>query len=407
MSIAAKMEAEGVRTMRRWAGQGLAAVGIWALCLTTGCNGFFVSPGSTGGGGGGGGGGSSTANYVYVANAARQSLAAFAVGTGTLTAVSGSPFALGFVPTAVVVNPANTIVYVAGGSGQANFINAYAIGTAGVLSLVATNAVTSAEFSIDISQDGQWLMGLNPIGASTSQAIVDEYQIVNTSGQLQLVSNAGGVFNYLQSTNTPPIVRPWNIKFSPNGQYVFAAMGTGGDVVFPFNTLNGAFSVPLWLQPAVSTSDQALAVSSDSLRLYIARSGISGGLAVYTIGAGGALNAVPGSPFTAGNRLTSVVINKAGTNVYVANQGDSTISGYSVAGGTVTILNPATTTTASAPTALAIDNSGSYLLSASYNGSPDLSMYSYDATTAGELDPVTTMATGVNPTGPVAIATTH
>jgi 6-phosphogluconolactonase len=394
--------------MKRLAEQGIAALGVFALFLATGCNGFFVYPGSVAGGGTG----SSTSDYVFVANATTETLAVFTVGTGTLTAVSGSPFALGFVPEAVVVNPANTIVYVSGGNGVSNVINAYSIGSGGVLSLLTSNTIgLSSEVSIAISPDGQWLMGLNSLGATESESIVDEYQIVNSSGTLQLESNAGGVYSYSNNFNPVPVLRAWSIKFAPNGAEVFAAMGTGGDVVFPFTTANGTFSTPLLLPPiSTTTSDQALAVSSGSTYLYIARNGSQGGLAVYAIGSGGGLSPISGSPFAAGSQPISVALNQGSTDAYIANQGDSTISGYGVASnGAVSILSPATISTYAAPSALAVDNSGNYLLaiSTTADGSYDLSMYSYDSTTAGKLDFVTSSTTGVDPTGPVAIATTH
>src|SRR5579863_8497362 len=102
--------------MNRWAKRVAATLGIWALFSTTGCGTFFVYPGNLPGGS------SSTGDYVYVANATTSTLAGFSVGTGKLTAVSGSPYTLGFVPTAVAVNPANSIVFVAGTNGLYGFI---------------------------------------------------------------------------------------------------------------------------------------------------------------------------------------------------------------------------------------------------------------------------------------------
>jgi hypothetical protein len=59
-------------------------------------------------------------------------------------------------------------------------------------------------------------------------------------------------------------------------------------------------------------------------------------------------------------------------------------------------------------TALAVDNSGDYLLAAANGGSDDLTLYSYDSTTTGNLVYATSTSTGnIDPTGPVAIATTH
>src|SRR5450432_398365 len=113
--------------MTRWVGRAAAAIGTLGLALATGCGTFFIYPGNLPGGSG-----SSTGDYVYVANATGQSLAAFSVGTGTLTAISGSPYSLIFSPTAVVVNPPNTRVFVAGTDGTFGYINVYSIGTGGV-----------------------------------------------------------------------------------------------------------------------------------------------------------------------------------------------------------------------------------------------------------------------------------
>jgi len=375
-------------------------VGIWAVCFTTGCGNFFVYPGSLTGT-------SSTGDYVYVANGTTESLAGFAVGTGTLTAISGLPLSLGFAPTAVAVNPANTIVFVAGNNGVNGFINTYSIGTGGVLSLMTSNNLGSgSEVSIDVSPDGDWLVGLDANGPLVNEAIVDEYAINLTSGALTLQTNTGGVYTYTGSSI--PTLVPRSIKFAPSEGFVFVAEGTAGDLVFPFSA--GTFSTPqtLIFGAASSTSDNALAVNSGSSYLYIARSGTGGGLAVYTVGSGGSLTEVTGSPLTAGNQPFSVVVNKAGTDAYVANQVDSTISGYSIAtSGTVAVLSPATYTSVAAPRALAIDNSGDYLLAIASGGNPDLSMYSYSSTTAGELVFATSTATGTDPAGAVAIAGTH
>jgi 6-phosphogluconolactonase len=388
-------------TMKRL-GRVAAAMGIWALSLTTGCGDFWVSPGSSGNGSG------NTGDYVYVANSTTGNLAGYVVGSGTLTAVSGSPYTLGFVPTSVVVNPANTIVFVSGTNGTLGFINAYTIGTGGALTLLKSNSFLVGEVSIDVSPDGQWLVGLDANGAAINEVILDEYQITASTGLLTLQTNTGGGYTYTTAGGTSiPAIVPEAIKFAPSGAYVFAAVGTAGDLVFPFS--NGVFSSPQVLNfgAGATRSDNALTVNSASSYLYMARSGTNGGLAVYTIGSGGLLTPVTGSPFTAATQPTSVVVNKAGTDIYLANQVTGTISEYSVAtNGTVAALNPASVTTTSAPWALAVDNSGNYLLSVSKSGNPDLAMYSYSS---GQLTFATSTATGTGSAGEgaVALATTH
>jgi 6-phosphogluconolactonase (cycloisomerase 2 family) len=327
-----------------------------------------------------------------------MTLAGFAVGTGTLTAVPGSPYTLPFYPTAVAVNPANTIVFVAGNSE----ILAYAIQSDGSLSALNSGGAVgyAAVASMDISPDGQWLFALDQNNIS-----LEEFQINSSTGVL---------------TQDTPITYPvpsgatvvaQGVKFAPNGGYLFLALGTAGDVVYPFNTSTGALSVPLSLSLGLAStnSDNALAVSPDSTLLFIARSGPAGGLAVYTIGSGGSLAQVSGSPFTAGAQPYAAAVNAAGTDVYVANRTDGTISGFSIASGSgvLTTLSGSPYQSGSGVTALAVDSSGAYLLAAANGGSPDLTMYSYDPTIMGKLDFSTSIATGTDPTGPVALAMTH
>jgi len=372
----------------------VAAFATFAVLTASGCSGFFVPENSSSSSGG-----NSTGNgdYVYVANQTTGTLAGFSVGSSAVTPVSGSPYSLGFTPNAVAINPANTIVFVSGTSGGLGFIDAFSIGSNGNLSLLNQNNVGLADpISLDISPDGQWLIGLDANALS-----VDEYQINASTGQLTLANGQ----TYVISNAA---VVPRGLKISPNGNFVFAAIGTAGDLVFPFNTTTGVISNgTVWAAPA-NSSENALAISPNGNYLYVARSGTNGGLAIYTISSAGVLTAVTGSPFTAGSQPFSVVVSTSGSNAYVANQLDSTISGYSLSSsGTATALTGSPYTNASQPSALAVDNSGKYLLAISNAGSPDLTLYSFDSTTPGKLNQITTTSTGTDPTGPVAIAATH
>jgi 6-phosphogluconolactonase len=366
-------------------------MGTAVLAFTTGCGNFWVYPGSSSSGGGT----SATGDYVYVANATADTVSGYAVGTGTLTGVTNSPYAMSFSPTAVAVNPANTILFV----GSNSLIYAFAIESGGALSVLNSGSAVGLAnvVAMTVSPDGQWLFALDGNGVT-----IDEFQINSSTGAL--TQAAGATYSISGAT-----VLPRAIAIAPNGAYVFIALGTGGDLVFTFDTSTGAIASSQQLSlSSTTTSDNALAVNPASTYVYIARSGTGGGLAVYSIGANGALTSVSGSPFTAGTQPYSVVLNKAGTDVYVANRGDNTISGYSVAStGTLTALGGSPYTSGEAVTALAADNSGDYMLAAANGGSPDLTMYSFDSTTVGKLDLSTTTPTGTDPTGPVALATTH
>ena len=381
------------KSRRRWAAVAVATV----VPGFVGCSGFFP-PINNGGGGSGGG---STVNQVYVANQTTSSLAGFAIGTGTLTSVSGSPLAAGYVPLSMVVTPSNGLLYV----GAANGIFVYFIGANGALTAPSTGAQQVAVFaaSIDVSPNGQWLIALD----GTTQQL-DIFQINATTGALTSVTSPATY------SATSGVWQPSQVKVSPDGTLIFAALGTAGDVVFTFNSTTGVgVSSQTLATGNTTTGDYGLAVNAATTYLYIARSGTNGGVAVFSIGPNGALLPVTGTPFAAGNGTFSVVLDSTGTYVYAANRTDGTISGYTIAAGATTAglsltpLNGSPYASGTGVQSIGIDRTGKYLLAASVGGAPDLTMYSFDIAVPGKLNPATSVATGVDPAGAVALALTH
>ncbi len=387
------MRLKGRGSVQRWVAIAVAAV----LPTFTGCSGFFP-PINNGGGGNNGG---TTGNQVYVANQAASSIGGFIIGTATLTAVSGSPLAAGYKPISMVVNPADTLLYV----GSATGVFVYFINNNGALTTPTTGsqpAGVNAQ-AMTISPDGQWLIVLD----GTTQQL-DIFQINSTTGGLTSV-NAPATYAIQSGT-----WQPSDVRISADGTLIFAALGTGGDVAFTFNTATGIAASSQYLATGnASTGDYGLAINPTTTYLYVARSGTNGGVAVFGIGSGGALTPVPGTPFAAGTGTFSVVLDPTGTYVYAANRSDGTISGYTIVPATATTglsltpLKDSPYASGLVVQSLAIDKTGKYLLASAVNGDPDLTMYSFDITIPGKLDPATSIATGVDPAGAIAIAATH
>jgi 6-phosphogluconolactonase len=398
---AAKIEKRGSVAMER-RGRLRRSVAVGAamiLPVFTGCTGFFPPVNNSGGGGTG-----ATGNQAYVLNQTTQTVSGFAVGTGTLKAVNSSPVTLGSQPFAEVVTPNNAFLYIAG---QA-LISLYLINSDGSLSAPSggaeQNAVTAA--SLAVSPDGQWLIALDSL---TQQ--LDIYQINSSTGALTAAAGSPAVYPIPSGSGT---WQPSMVQVSPDGTLIFAALGTAGDATFTFNTTTGLATSSQHLPNVnASTGDYALAVDPKTAYLYIARSGTNGGVAVYIIGSGGTLNSVTGSPFAAGNGTQSVVLDSTGTYVYAGNRTGGTISGYTIVAGTTQAaltLNPLSGSpylSGTSVQSLGIDRTGKYLLAAAVGGSPDLTMYSFDITTPGKLDPATSIATDTDPAGAVAVALTH
>ncbi len=84
------------------------------------------------------------------------------------------------------------------------------------------------------------------------------------------------------------------------------------------------------------------------------------------------------------------------------------ISGYSIGSSfTLSALNGSPYQSGTQVNSLGVDKSGTYLLATAFGGSPDLSMYSFDATNLGKLNMSTTMSTGSGTNGAIAVALTH
>ena len=386
-----------------------------ALSGLTGCSGFFppipktpVTPGGNSG------------NSVYVANLTTSSIGGFSIIPATaavpatattpavpavppsLSALSNLPTAAGFQPLSMAVTPGNTFLYVGGTSG----IYLYLINSTGTLTTPSSGTIQAVAYaaSMAVSPDGQWLIALD----GTTQQL-DIFQINSSTGALTSVgANAPAVYS-VQSG----VWQPTSVRISPSGTLIFAALGTGGDAVFTFNTQTGAAVSSQYLPTGnTTTSDFGVAIDPTTTYAYIARSGTNGGVAVFSIGSGGVLSQVKGSPFAAGNGTYSVAIDSTGTYLYAANRTDGTISGYTIvpatatAGLSLTPLSGSPYAAGSVVQSIGIDSTGMFLLAASAGG-PDLTMYSFDTTTPGKLDQVTTAATDTDPAGAIALALTH
>ncbi|MGI4855254.1 MAG: lactonase family protein [Janthinobacterium lividum] len=351
----------------------------FSATLLTGCSGFFYkeTTSSTGTGTG-----TSASNYAFVANTGANTVAGFGISTaGALAALSGSPISLSTVPLALTVSRDNKYLWV----GTVSQIFGYSISSTGTLAaLNGGNAIANA-FCLDMqtTPDGKWLMVLDGTGVSIDLfAIAADGTLANSSG--------------VGFTPTGTVV-PKQLRIANSGAFVVAAMGTAGDLVFAFNTTTGAFTQLSQSSLPSLTSVNAIAIDSAGTYLYEARSGTGAGLVVNAIGSNGSLTPTTSTVYGTGAQPNAVMLDSTGKYVYVANRGDGNITGYSI--GTGAALAPISGSPFSsgvAVTSLGVDSSGKWLLAAAYSGAPDLSLYGFDATNAGRLYAVSSVATGTN-----------
>jgi 6-phosphogluconolactonase (cycloisomerase 2 family) len=365
--------------------------------LLSGCGDFFNK--NTGGGGG------SVASYAYVGTQ-NGVLASYAVSsTGALTSLSGSPSQLSTAAiNALTVTPANTFLY-AGVAG----IGVYGLSinsSTGVTTLLNNSAVLVADVSplaMSIDPSGKYLL---VAGLADGAPAVGEY-VINTNGTLSAVTGSPVSITFPPGTNISA-ANVTSIAAAPNSSYVFVSLGQLGVAPLPFTTGGALSQNTVILQSrtssGVSNQDLGLAVNATSTALFIGETNV--GVRVFSIAANSKFTEISGSPFKAGGQPRALAFDGTGDFLYAANASDNTISGYSVlASGTLTALSGSPfSSVGSQPQALALDQSKKYLLAANLAGNPDLQLFSFDATTAGKLNPG---ATATNASQASTIATTH
>ncbi len=368
----------------------------------TGCKGFFTAVNN--------GGGSTTGSttYAYVTNVNSSggggTVTEYTDTSGVLTAVSGSPVTLPALPTSIVVAPNNEFLFVSTTLG----VFVYTIGTGGALTegnngnVAYLNKAGLIVQSMAVDSTNSWL--IVTYRASTE---VDALPIDSTLGV-----PTGAVYS-ATSTFAAPTPR---VVMSPANNNVFVAIGTGGVNAFGFSPSSTSstpwgsrVAIPL-TSGATNVADNAVAVDPTSTYLYVAEASTA------TTAVAGSLRTFPVANLTTsaekdvavGIGPSAILADPTGSYVYVTNETDNTISGFSASAGVLTALTDSPFATGKLPLGIAEDSTESYVTVIGYGTNPNLWLYKFDATTAGNLDVQATTTTGsADPSLSNAVALSH
>ncbi len=385
----------------RWARWVLAA----APLMLAGCGDFWQNPYT--------GNSSCTTNCpttgsgnFYVVDEGTNQIAGYNIASGgTLTALSGSPYALAAKPLSFAIAPGGSFLYV----GTAAGIYAYTVdSTTGAITVANNGSVISTDLASTLQMDpsGSWLVDGGPDLAAI-------YAISIDSGTGLLASNTEQHFNL-------PAATVQQLNISSDGNYVFVAMGANGTAVIPFNSGDAdPFGSTYTHIPVKGNGGSALSVAIDpQTRVFyvgetLATTGNDpGGLRVFNYASlTSTLTELSGSPYASqGLQPAAILPDSTGAYVYVAN-GLGTGTAGNVAEFTLTTSSTAvsgltagsTVAVGTEPSGLAEDSTNTYLLAVASGGNPDLSAFSFDTTTLGKLDSVLTASTGTDPVTASAI----
>lgn len=367
------MRQDGKRMLRR-----LGVVLLTgSITVLTGCSSFFTAVNNNPGSG--------TATFAYITNAG-GTLAEYSLTSGVLAALSGSPVTPPFAPTCIAIAPNNAFLYV----GTTTGVFLYTIGSDGTLTEGNDDTV------LYLNQAG--LQVASMVVDATSSWLIMAYQNSTEIDALPISATSGLAGTTIYSTASTFGTLSPQLTISPANNNVFAALGSGGTNAFGFNpSASGSpwgSRVPILLKKS-NTSDTAVAVDPSSTYLYVTEADLSS-----TPGAG-QLRMIAISNLTkdlgdyaTGIGPSAVLPDKSGAYVYVANNTDGTLSGYTVntTAQTLTAFS-ATIPTSVAPIALAEDSSKTYIYAVGGGANPNLWLYTFDSADDGTLDIKTTTST--------------
>lgn len=320
-----------------------------------------------------------TSTGLYVTNNGSANISGY-TGTGTLTAIAGSPFSQAGTQPTWIATTGSTVFFA---SASPTGLGA----TAASSGALATN--------VTLSPTGT-------IGGIVTTADQSAVIITDTTNRLVQAYKASGNTASAYGTGTSTDTQAGAVAITPDNKFVYVVNdspvssiqsytydSTSGNIVTTGKT---ATIVPA--PPGVATVDASRAVvdptghylAANSIAGYIflfviasdgtlsstnqvvpvAPNDLLGGLAwapsgkylyvvdmtagqVYgfAVGSGGIVTPISGTPLATGSSPTSVVVDPTGANLYVVNQGSNTVSSYTIgAGGALTAGSSVATGTA-------------------------------------------------------------
>ena len=388
-------------------------LGVWtrlmlaALPLLAGCKGFWQAPSGSGGSSNTPTTLSSGNFYVLDKGTSVSQIFGFNIVSGTLTALSGSPYAVNGVAYAIAMDPTGSFLYVSSTAGVFLYtINA----TTGALTMGAEVSTDTIATAIAVDTTDRWL--IEALAAGSLAAIP-----ITPSGAYDTNPARAEQTMALASTQVQ------QMAMAPNGLSLAVALGSSGTQIFPFTPAVSMDPIEAALAPTIAVvntagTGAAVAVAYDPQNrfLYIGEtavfttSGSSGGLRAFSFTASPfSATELTGSPWASGGTGPHAIApTSTGSYVYVASwQGSSaglitpfqlTTSGSSYV---LTALS-STVATGVEPMGMTEDNLGHFMLTVNSGANPSLNAYIFDTTTVGMLDQTNTDATAVSPEAVVA-----
>ncbi len=139
----------------------------------------------------------------------------------------------------------------------------------------------------------------------------------------------------LTGANASHVIVPTAVNVLASGAYVYVTAYDSSvtpyvGYVFAFSVGSGGVLTAVPGSP-FAAGDQPSAIASDAKSAYVyVTDSVRGNVLGYTVGSTGALTALSGSPYPAGNEPTGIVVDPSYAYAYVSNATDATVTAYSM-----------------------------------------------------------------------------
>jgi 6-phosphogluconolactonase len=280
--------------------------------------------------------------FAYVLNSGDNTVSMLSLGSaGQLTPLAIQTIPTGNNPRSMVIDRTHNAIFVANLSDDS--ISQFSIGSDGELRAIAAPIATEmAPNTLVTSPDNRFVYSMN-MGAST----IGQYS-VGASGELSLAAVI------------PHDDYPMSMVFSPSGHYAYVVNAMASEISQFAVALDGSLSP---LSPARVASagcpsgPLGAKKTSDGSEVIYVLSCATSEIEVYAIGTGGTLT----SQQVIQTGLLPTGMDVTGSNIYVTNLGDSTVSMYSIqADGSLQALAQPSVVAGVMPETLTLDSEGKF-----------------------------------------------
>ncbi len=203
---------------------------------------------------------------------------------------------------------------------------------------------TTAGKSITLPETLTLLLGLSlafatsALANSTPKFVYVANDGDSTASAYAVDSSTGTLHEIAGSPFATGIWYPSSVTAEPSGRFIYVVNycdtddcvpGTGNVSAYTINSATGALRAVVGSPYEAGNQPDSITVEPSGRFVYVANYG--GAVSAYAINSStGALRAIAGSPFAAGSFPNSVTVDPSGRFAYVANSGDNTVSAYAI-----------------------------------------------------------------------------